>query len=82
VYLLHKRKVKTLIVEITQELIDEVLNNRNTTTKVRKLSNDEVRQIRELDDKGLKNGEIAKLLQLPPQYVSHVRLGKSYKDVK
>jgi len=71
-----------MVINITDEMIQEVLNSRNTTTKVRKLSEEEVRQIRQLDDKGLKNGEIAKLLSLPPQYVSHVRLHKSYKDVK
>ena len=69
-------------IEITPELIASVLAERATTTKVRKLSGDEVRQIRELDGAGLKNGEIAKLLSLPPQYVSHVRLGKAYRDVK
>ena len=70
------------IVEITPELIASVLAERAANTKTRKLSNDEVRQIRTLEDAGLKNGEIAKLLSLPPQYVSHVRLGKAYRDVK
>jgi len=72
-----------LIIEVTAELIASVLAERATSaTKVRKLSHEEVRQIRELDAAGLKNGEIAKLLSLPPQYISHVRLGKAYRDVK
>ena len=81
---LHNRKGKQTAmaaITITPELIAETLAARAANTKTRKVSDEEVRLIRTLDANGLKNGEIAKLVGLPPQYVSHIRRGKSYKDV-
>ena len=81
---LHRLKGKRTImsaVTITPELIASVLSSRGENRKPRAMSDEVVRQIRALDAAGLKNGEIAKLLGLPPQYVSHVRRGRAYRDV-